>query len=100
MSSCRRARVLQTDGADAVHSAFTTVGSNQGMRRQHLVAVAAVGAASVSAAVGIRYLLKRQAAIARRRIGKPLGEQSIDADRVWRRALDGDPVQLLSLIHI
>lgn len=65
------------------------------MSRQHLIAVAAVGAASV--AVGIRFALTRQAAIARRRIGKPLGEQSIDADRVWRRALDGEPVQLLVL---
>src|SRR5690606_25484658 len=97
VSSCGRAPVLQTDTADAVHSAFTRVGSNQGMSRQYFVAFAAIGAASVSAAVGIRFVLTRQAAIARRRIGKPLGEQSIDADRVWRRALDGDPVQLLVL---
>lgn len=67
------------------------------MSRPHLVAFAAIGAASVSAVVGIRFVLRRQAAIARRRIGKPLGEQSIDADRVWRRSLDGDPVQLLVL---
>lgn len=49
------------------------------------------------AAVGIRFVLSRQAAIARRRIGKPLGELSIDADRVWRSSLDGDPVELLVL---
>ena len=49
------------------------------MSRQYFVAFAAIGAASVSAAVGIRFVLTRQAAIARRRIGKPLGEQSIDA---------------------
>jgi len=42
-------------------------------------------------------LLTRQAAIARARIGKPLGETSIDADRVWRSALDGEPVELLVL---
>jgi len=39
----------------------------------------------------------RQAAIARARIGKPLGEESIDADRVWRSALAGAPVELLLL---
>lgn len=42
-------------------------------------------------------LLTRQAAIARRRIGKPLGEESLDADRVWRRSLEGVPVELLVL---
>ncbi len=47
--------------------------------------------------LGIRTLLTRQAAIARRRIGKPLGEDSIDADRVWSRALDGAPIELLVL---
>ena len=48
-------------------------------------------------AFGGRFLLARQAAIARRRIGKPLGEESIDADRVWRRALPGATVDLLLL---
>lgn len=67
------------------------------MRRQHLIAFAVVGAASVAAGFGIRVVLARQAAIARRRIGKPLGEHSLDADRVWRRSLDGDPVELLVL---
>ncbi|MGW8484467.1 SGNH/GDSL hydrolase family protein [Microbacterium sp. NPDC055903] len=47
--------------------------------------------------LAVRRLLDRQAAIARRRIGKPLGEVSIDADRVWQRALDGRPVELLLL---
>ncbi|MCT1479426.1 SGNH/GDSL hydrolase family protein, partial [Microbacterium sp. p3-SID336] len=45
----------------------------------------------------VRQLLDRQAAVARRRIGKPLGEVSIDADRVWRPGLDGEPLDLLLL---
>ena len=47
--------------------------------------------------LGIRSLFMRQAAIARARIGKPLGEVSLDADRVWRRALGGTPIRLLLL---
>ncbi|MFN3949014.1 SGNH/GDSL hydrolase family protein [Microbacterium sp.] len=48
--------------------------------------------------VGLRTLIARQAAIARRRIGKPLGEQALDADRVWRRKKHpGEPVELLLL---
>lgn len=54
---------------------------------------AALGAGAV--VLGARALLHRQAAIARRRIGKPLGEQALDADRVWRRSYDGEPVELL-----
>lgn len=57
----------------------------------------AVGISIASSAVGIRLLLARQAAIARRRIGKPLGEESLDADRLWKRKLDGEPVELLLL---
>lgn len=48
-------------------------------------------------AVGARVLLTRQAAIARRRIGKQLGEDSVDADRIWRRSLEGEPLELLLL---
>jgi len=47
--------------------------------------------------IGTRALLVRQAAIARARIGKPLGETSIDADRLWRKSLTGDPIKLLLL---
>lgn len=46
------------------------------------------------AAVGARVLLHRQARIARRRIGKPLGEAALDADRVWGRRFDGAPIEL------
>lgn len=67
------------------------------MGRQHLAVFAGLGAATAASAFGIRLVLTRQAAIARRRIGKPLGEESIDADRVWRRALDGAPIELLVL---
>jgi lysophospholipase L1-like esterase len=58
--------------------------------------IAAVCAVTALAGVAaVRTVLGRQAAIARRRIGKPLGEQAMDADRVWRGALGGDPVDLL-----
>ncbi|MFG6476227.1 SGNH/GDSL hydrolase family protein [Microbacterium sp. P06] len=48
-------------------------------------------------AVALREMLRRQAAVARRRIGKPLGELAPNADRVWRRSLEGTPVELLLL---
>jgi len=50
----------------------------------------------VTAFVG-RAALRRQAAVARRRIGKPLGEEAVDADRVWRRRQEGVPIELLLL---
>ncbi|WP_312855768.1 SGNH/GDSL hydrolase family protein [Nocardioides stalactiti] len=59
------------------------------------VAVAAAGLAFAGAHGG-RELLRRQAAIARRRIGKPLGEDAIDADRVWKKVY-GDPLHLVLL---
>jgi lysophospholipase L1-like esterase len=64
--------------------------------------VAALTAASSFAGVGVallgaREMLRRQAAVARRRIGKPLGETPPDADRVWRRANEGTPIELLLL---
>lgn len=63
------------------------------VRVRVLVVLGALGAL----ALGVRMLLTRQAAIARRRIGKPLGERSLDADRVWKRSLDGVPIELLLL---
>ncbi|MFK4761996.1 SGNH/GDSL hydrolase family protein [Microbacterium sp. ZW T5_45] len=65
------------------------------MSRIRLLTLLVVGI--TASAVGARVLLTRQAAIARRRIGKPLGEDSVDADRVWRRALEGEPLELLLL---
>jgi lysophospholipase L1-like esterase len=65
------------------------------MRRRRLVFVGVVGLATAGVIVaGTRSLLYRQARIARRRIGKPLGEQALDADRVWRRRHEGEPVEL------
>ena len=69
--------------------------SNRRMGRIRLLA--AIGTGAVVSAAGLRLLLRRQAAIARRRIGKPLGEDSLDADRVWRRKLEGPPIDLLVL---
>ncbi len=68
------------------------------MRRIRPTALAvALGTLSAAgaAAVVARAVLRRQAAIARRRIGKPLGEVAPEADRVWRRANEGAPVELL-----
>lgn len=65
-----------------------------GMR---LLAVAVAGGLTGALVVGARIGLSRQAAIARRRIGKPLGEDAPDADRVWRPGLAGTPVDLLLL---
>ncbi|HIY65144.1 MAG TPA: SGNH/GDSL hydrolase family protein [Candidatus Agrococcus pullicola] len=68
------------------------------MSRTRILVSSGLGIASLAAlGVGGRLLLTRQAAIARRRIGKPLGEESIDADRVWRRSLAGKPAELLLL---
>ncbi len=58
-------------------------------------AAVAAGAAALST-YGVRELLARQAAAARRVIGKPLGEAAPDADRVWKSKY-GDPLDLLLL---
>lgn len=60
-------------------------------------AIAVATAVASAIVLGGRSLLVHQAAIARRRIGKPLGEQSLVADRVWKRSLDGRPIELLLL---
>lgn len=65
------------------------------VRAAPVAVVAGVGGAVIGGLVAVRVLLTRQAALARRRIGKPLGEQAIDADRLWRRRLDGAPIELL-----
>lgn len=68
------------------------------MRRPVTVTAASAIALLGAGAVGLRTLIARQAAIARRRIGKPLGEQALDADRVWRgKKHPGRPVELLLL---
>lgn len=55
--------------------------------------VGAAGGAAVAAAA----LLRRQAAVARRRIGNALGEDALDADKVWRPGMPGEPLDLLVL---
>ncbi len=60
----------------------------------------AFGGAVLSAgavAVAARAVLAHQAALARERIGKPLGELAVDADRLWRRSYAGEPVRLVML---
>jgi len=73
--------------------------SNRRMRRSRstgiLIGAILLGAGSL--VLGARALLMRQAAIARARIGKPFGEDFPDADRVWVRSFDGEPIRLLLL---
>jgi len=64
--------------------------------RTSLTALAALAALTVSTAVAVE-ILRRQAAVARRRIGKALGEVAPDADRVWRKKYGGEPLQMLVL---
>lgn len=61
-----------------------------------IAAIAAIGGVVAGAALAGRGLLRRQAAAARRVIGKPLGEEAIDADRVWKKKY-GAPLDLLLL---
>ncbi|MBZ5734589.1 SGNH/GDSL hydrolase family protein [Nocardioides sp. TRM66260-LWL] len=70
--------------------------SRRGQRTLAVLAVAGTGFLGASVVVGARELLRRQAAAARRVIGKPLGEQAPAADRIWKRSY-GDPVALLVL---
>lgn len=60
------------------------------------VALTLAGGVAGATAYAARTLLHRQAAQARRAIGKPLGEQAPAADRHYKKKL-GDPVDLLVL---
>ncbi len=64
-------------------------------RRLRTVLVAGAGGALASALVA-RQTVRVQAAVARRVIGKPLGEDALRADRVYRKKY-GDPIDLLLL---
>lgn len=69
------------------------------MSRSRLIvagALGAVGALTGLAGYGARELLHRQAAAARGLIGKPLGEDALQADRTWKKKY-GDPLDLLLL---
>ncbi|WJL96009.1 SGNH/GDSL hydrolase family protein [Microbacterium sp. ET2] len=61
------------------------------------VALAVAVVLTVAVTVELPRTIRRQAGIARRRIGKPLGEDAWDTDRVWRRRLHGDPIDLVVL---
>ena len=65
-------------------------------RTRTATAAVVLAGLGVTAAGGGRELLRRQAAIARRRIGKPLGEDAIDADKLWKKTY-GDPLRLVLL---
>lgn len=70
-------------------------------RRADAVTPLTVGGVAVVLAVTVSLAvpraIRRQAAIARRRIGKPFGEDARNADRVWRRRMHGDPIDLVVL---
>lgn len=59
-----------------------------------VAALLGVGAGASTAVVAARLLLARQAQLARRAIGKPLGEEAPVADRTYR-GTSGEPVDLL-----
>lgn len=66
--------------------------------RKVLVAAGVIGAGIAVTTGGGRELLRRQAAIARTRIGKPLGEDAVVADKIWKqKTYAGPPLQLLLL---
>lgn len=72
---------------------------NRPVSRTRLLAAGALGAVAALtglAGLGARELLSRQAAAARRLIGKPLGEDAVPADRTWKKKY-GDPLDLLLL---
>jgi lysophospholipase L1-like esterase len=57
---------------------------------------AVLAGGTVLLALGVRELVHRQAVVARRDIGKPLGEDAHQADKLYRKAY-GDPLDLLLL---
>ena len=82
------------------HRTFSGIWFNSPMRptRPVLVAAGTALAGLGLATTGGRELLRRQAETARARIGKPLGEQALSADKVWKeKSYDGPPVHLLVL---
>ncbi|WP_205473816.1 SGNH/GDSL hydrolase family protein [Nocardioides sp. SYSU D00038] len=64
--------------------------------RPVLAGVALAATSALAGAWAGREVLRRQAAAARLAIGKPLGEQALDADRTWKKKY-GDPIELLVL---
>jgi lysophospholipase L1-like esterase len=60
------------------------------------ILVPGVAGLAVIVALGGKELVRRQAAVARRAIGKPLGEDAHSANKTYRKKL-GDPIDLLLL---
>ncbi|WP_438354874.1 SGNH/GDSL hydrolase family protein [Microbacterium sp. CJ88] len=65
-------------------------------RWKPVTALAAVAAVVVGTGAALRIVLGRQAAHARRLIGKPLGEDAPRSDRVYKRKR-GDPIRMVLL---
>jgi lysophospholipase L1-like esterase len=84
----------------AVARTFRSLWSTGVVASKHLtragVALAVLGSVAGGTAYGARELLHRQAAQARRAIGKPHGEDAPAADRHWKKKY-GAPVDLLLL---
>lgn len=66
------------------------------LRRRLAVVALAAGGGAVGSVLALGYLVRAQAAVARRLIGKPLGEEALRADKVYG-AKHGHPVDLLVL---
>jgi lysophospholipase L1-like esterase len=64
--------------------------------RRPLTSALLVAGLATGAAIGGRGVLRRQAALARAQIGKPLGEEALAADRTWKKKY-GDRIDLLVL---
>ncbi len=60
------------------------------------IGASALGAIAGGAAYGMKEVLTRQAAIARSRIGDPLGHVAPSADKVWKKRY-GEPIDLVVL---
>lgn len=69
----------------------------RGSTRSGILTAAVLAGAAGGTVVASSVALRHQARIARRRIGKPLGEDALVADRVWRGKLPGQPLDLLLL---
>ncbi|ABY22446.1 conserved hypothetical protein [Renibacterium salmoninarum ATCC 33209] len=72
-----------------------SIGQPQVGRTLRIGIVVVAGSATVTAAAAA-YLFKAQGRLARRRIGKPLGEIALDADKTYKKKLC-NPVKLLVL---
>ena len=68
-------------GSLAVGRSFTLGCHNCRVRRTSLTSAIVL----VGGVLGARLLLRRQAAVARRLIGKPLGEEALDADKKYKK---------------